>query len=312
MFRKEEAPSGNINERQVFAENRFKFIKQVGEKLKRRSQVEKMDEGDFVAKYGEEEVARDKAEIEATRRNFYSNFDEESRRIKACGDTLEQIIAQNIKENRWFGDNTKVKFTSRYDDIKNGVDFVLEIRREGQPAFSAMCIDATFGVPDYKKLGRLQYEIDSGQLAKLKYSNLPENTDSAGDKSDKGIPRLILSLDLESLAQLSALEDKVIGTDKQKTDKAQEELSAHPAQVIFLRQIIEQLKVYAEYARSRGGEKAKSVIKPLQELQKIAEDIFQDKLRSGKFIGKISDDLATAKLMSGLQTIFGKKPRALH
>ena len=81
--------------------------------------VDRIKETDFEDLYGEENVRKDLAEIERLEAKF------ETLPSKASV-ILEAIIHEQSELNDWLGPEAHTLKTARYDDIKHGVDEVVE------------------------------------------------------------------------------------------------------------------------------------------------------------------------------------------
>lgn len=159
---------------------------------------------------------------------------------KIAADILEGIAYEQIELANWFGPYAHTIKTSEYDDIKNGVDLMVEFDEpETSRSHLALGIDATYGVQGItKKLERIHRDIDQGKLTEVKYFE-------AGDGSFKGrlqqVPRIILGVERDTVLSLARL----------WTEGKNTELGAHPIQELLLRQARSQLVTFAQYAKNR-------------------------------------------------------------
>lgn len=113
---------------------------------------------------------------------------------------------EGIAAYDWLGPDAEVVPTSRYDDIRNGVDFAVVFTREnGEPII--LGVDATTtedaGTLD-RKTERSRAEINHGQLATLKYFDAPGKLDGqVAQRGEIHLPRVIIGANEENANQLA-------------------------------------------------------------------------------------------------------------
>ena len=72
--------------------------------------------------------------------------------IKKYGDIFEAIVYERGAKSGWFGTNSQIIKTSRFDDYRNKIDLVVETQDEaGEFTQSALGVDVTFGSQDLAK-----------------------------------------------------------------------------------------------------------------------------------------------------------------
>lgn len=191
---------------------------------------------EFSELYGADVIQRDKAEVERIKKTF-----EPHDRNKFAADILEGILCKEAELSDWLGPYAQTLKTSEYDDIKNGVDMVVEFNLPQQArSHLALGVDATFGTRTIqKKFERIKREIEEGELARIKYFR-SQNGGFMGQLSN--IPRVVTGIDREHLLELA-------GTWNQNRKK---ELAVHPAQRLVLTQMNEQLRTFRDYAERIG------------------------------------------------------------
>jgi len=171
------------------------------------------------------------------------------------GELLEAICWLGINNDEWLGTETTSVVSSRYDDIKHGVDQVVEIKPDGAKIALNCCIDVTSSARSVEdKFRQIKRTIDSGHLTIIKYY-IP---DPSADKRIKGYPRVVLGVDEKTIREISLLElDFVItGNMKDKEFRStkiphlRELLSKHWIQIMLLLELEMQLSVFSDYANS--------------------------------------------------------------
>ncbi len=201
---------------------------------------------EFSGLYGEDVIARDVAAVNKRKESFGAPD-----RAKFASEIMEGIIYDQSERSDWLGPHAHTIKTSDYDDIMNGVDLVVEFDEPEQSRkHLALGVDATFGSHHLdSKFSRIKSEIDSGELATIKYFR-SQSGSFMGRLSH--IPRVVTGIDQDHLLDLA-------GTWEQGLNK---ELGVHPAQRLVLAQIAQQLKTYAAYAERIGRHQ---LVRPYQD-----------------------------------------------
>ncbi len=218
----------------------------------------------FIGKsgYTREEVMADLDDIRGKEENLFSKEGEGATQM--FYGTMEGIAAHG-----WLGENTdartvEVVQTSRYDDVKNGVDFSVVIHEKGRAPI-VLGIDATSMDDPYKLEQKLQRSLDGvkrGQLAPLKYYKY------RGETAPKGftVPRLVLGTNAENAKHIA--ESMVNATAKES-----------PVQHALLQELEGQLRAQlaeAIEAYRRHGESTQSAAALLQELETWESSLPED------------------------------------
>jgi hypothetical protein len=201
-------------------------------------------------KGGHEEVDKDLADTVLREEQFkkkyaeidpeYAMFAEKNAKIATI---VEQALAYSVSELGWYGENVKVSSASRFDDVKRGVDDVLEITKKNEDdKYLGLGIDVTYnGLQSerYKdKFERLLESIRVGQKTKIKYF-----------KNQKGepmpefvVPKIVLhfkGVDVKELAHfVRNFQDPV----------AREALAKSPMKASVINQVIVQCEILADFA----------------------------------------------------------------
>jgi hypothetical protein len=159
------------------------------------------NEDSFIGKngYTHEEVEADLDDIRGKQEEIFSRE----------GEGATQMfygVMEGIAKHGWLGESTEnrtieVVQTSRYDDVKNGVDFTVVIHEKGRPPI-VIGIDATSMEDPFKleqKLLRSINGVKHGQLTPLKYYRYK------GVASPKGftIPRGVIGANAENAKRMA-------------------------------------------------------------------------------------------------------------
>ena len=182
---------------------------------------------------------------------------------------FEGIFSKLSDESKWFGEAAVIR-TSRYDDIANGVDHVLEwkITEEGKPdRILRLAVDVTISA-DYEefreRIRKIGKGIENKRLASLKY--LISSYDVKAQISDPTapIPQTILYVDREKIEEILKL---MASSDRHNLKK-------FPYQIFFIEQMVGVLNYGLEHAKNVGaGDEVESKINEvLDRLRGILED----------------------------------------
>jgi hypothetical protein len=229
-------------------------------------------ERNFIGVYPREEVEKDLKYIKEAENAFKEKAaDEESARGVELAHIFEAIICHQGELANWFGENSMTIKSARYDDLKNGVDLIIEFTdNDDKNSHLALAVDVTFSSFEklYEKLDGIKTDIEDGKLAYVKYFE----SERSGIKGDiKGIPKTVIGADPRTLYKLMDL--WVGGKEK--------ELEKHPIQFMILDQIMAQLIRFKELAESNKKsfiadkyEKAiETVGRILNEKQELREEV---------------------------------------
>lgn len=191
------------------------------------------------------------------------------------GELLEALVFWQIKYARWFGVDADAIAVSRYDDIANGVDLVVQFLKEGGFKFLALTIDVTSS-PDKMadKLHEIKDDILKGKLSMIRYFDPdPKRKKQIGLKIRgelRDVPRVVVGIDNKALRELSLLKITISGAFKGARDEknprdlrmrlndrhkeAVMKMVNHRAQMIVLEQIQLQLATFSKFARANDRE----------------------------------------------------------
>lgn len=230
----------------------------------------------FTDLYGKENVERDINKV----KEYESKFSPDS--AKKTAEVFEAIMLTGELHN-WFGQNTETIKTSRFDDIINGTDMIIEFEEEANKRFShlGVAVDVTFGTTSLeKKFTRIRDEIDRGKLAKIKYFH-SQKEHFRGERSN--IPRVVIGVEKNKVIELAALWLR----------KENLALSKHPVQRLILEEMALQLEILKNYCEKTE----KHDLAPLYEKDlAIIQNILKEK--SGI---KLTDELMNDKIFQGIR-----------
>lgn len=175
---------------------------------------------------------------------------------------LEAVISDHAEMSNWFGPNSFSVKTSRYDDIKNGVDMVIEFVEDNSASHLALGIDVTFSPRLDKNFQRIKGEIEQGQLAKIKYFR-SEALNFRGELTN--LPRFVIMVDNKTAQNLAKL----------WFQGENNKLGEHFVQLQILSQILIQAELFSRYAQKIGKI---NIAKTYQKVKEIIKPIFQEKI----------------------------------
>ncbi len=200
--------------------------------------INPMDE-EFVEKYGKEEIKKDLKYVEDMEDKFSKNDIKEQKEVNKLAIIFEAIVANEIYFSEWLGSGADATVSSRYDDIKNGVDVIVERDNDDEKYHLALALDVTFGQDVNDKFNKIKKEIDTGELTEVKYFSHDSNNIKIGLNN---IPRVVIGADVITVKELSEL---WMSGDKRT-------LGEHKIQIQILEEIELQLKTFKDYARNIG------------------------------------------------------------
>lgn len=213
------------------------LMDQAYEKAERINRQDEIKLEDFSDLY--KDVDKDTEYVRKMEKEFENDTPEE-KEFKKTATVFESIIYTQGEQNNWFSQNAWTIKTSRYDDIKNKIDTVVEFREEpGSASRLGLAVDVTMSAEMDKKLDDIKSEIDSGQLSQVKYFK-SEHTHARGELSM--VPRVIVAANPATVRKLAEL----------WVENDNRTLAAHPIQFQILEEISTQLKTSRKYAAETG------------------------------------------------------------
>ena len=207
-----------------------------------------LNERDFIdeetAGYRADEVELDRARVSVLEKKFEDSMRAsdnplEARNTKLDGELFEALMLWNGEQNGWLGWDARVLKTSKFDDYVNGIDLIVEFQKEEvEKNILGLALDVTFSShPDNvtKKFSRILTQLERGHLMPLKYYE-------GEGRGDHEVAEAIVAVSRDSVREVGRL------TWEEKKHKT---VSEHPIQLRILTQIVEQMDIYAEYARAK-------------------------------------------------------------
>jgi hypothetical protein len=274
--------------------------------LKSASQ-ERPDERNFADIYSQSIIERDLEVVHILERKFHENLDHltpsEMKRVeegKKRSEALEVIMVEGGELYNWFGEKAFLSRTGKYDDY-NGIDGVLElVREEGEDGEQeshtiALAIDASMR-PDFssikRKIDRNVEKMTGPKKPRVKYFQSAVN--GSKKKLTMVLP-VVVGVEGKHAEELTDLFGEVIRLRavKDKTEPAKkllkeklDSIASHPAQVIFLQEITDQLNGYAALFAKGTDHDSVAYSKKAKELSGVISEIIETKMdiNPGKYI----------------------------
>lgn len=242
--------------------------------------------------------------VEEKEGQFSHGKTEEEKKTNKLSLVLEALFFEQAEMSEWLGSNVETIKSSRFDDIKNGVDMIAEflIDEDEQKSNTVrnvsghmgLAFDVTFANKIKEKLERVKSEIDHNNLAEVRYFHSDHFVGKLVD-----IPRIVAAIDGRTVNELAEL---WLGEDKKDKNK----LAFHPVQMQILEGAIIQLRTFKQYAEKTKHE---NVIAKLDWALRTMEKIYQERKKILESAKKGEDysfrDNAFTALKGNLGQIFG-------
>jgi hypothetical protein len=207
---------------------------------------------------------------------------EENKKRAEC---LEIILTDQIYDGDWFGEYAMTSKTSKYDDIKNGVDMVVEFDKE-EPERIALAIDASTAsnskVIEEKVEKNMKKLKNKDYLQEVKYFK-SQIRDEKGEYYKGGLRDLIpvvVGADrgnvdnlFETFSELKSLEKVKSENAKERRQELRKELAKNPLQGVFLKEIKIQLETYKKFLENKN----EKVVNQCDSLLKIIDEVIEEK-----------------------------------
>jgi len=258
-------------------------------------------EKDFVGKvYSKEEVEKDLNYVKQIEEAFSrEGKDEEAENVVEMAHIFEAIICEEGELADWFGENVMVIKSARYDDLKNGVDLIIEFNDSGEEdSHLALAVDVTFAGFEklHEKLDGIKNDAEDGKLSYVKYFKSEES----GFKGDiKGVPKTVIGADSRTLYKLMDL----------WVNEKKASLENHPVQFMILDQIMAQLVKFKELAEARKktfiAEKYDKAIKIMEKILGEKQGLREDVLGENDLV--LTNDKVHQAIMSYAENLNAKQ-----
>ncbi|MBI2039371.1 MAG: hypothetical protein HYT22_03805 [Candidatus Niyogibacteria bacterium] len=268
-------------------------------------------ESDFENYYGPDAVAKDRDYVELRKRQFSESLArlpegergdaEEARKLSYV---MEMMLQEEGELSEWFGRDAHTAMASEYDDIKNGVDAIVEFETETGAEYLALAVDFTLKRGSLDKIQRIKEDIDGGRTTEVKYFY---SEYEKKQKPLKDLAKVVVTCDTSTL-----LEAAHLWKTKGRSPQAQRALANHPIQLIILREIQSQLEAYRAYAEKTGKVNFETMYAGdlamidaiLGEKEGRADTLLNEK--EGRILGNPTSDDAYRALARNLSVVFGK------
>ena len=260
---------------------------------------ERPDEKDFTELYSQSIIDRDLDVVRILENKFHENIEHltpaEMKRVeegKKRSEALEVIMVEGGELYDWFGDRAFLSRTSKYDDY-NGIDGVLEIVHEEtasgeqDPHHIALAIDASMR-PDFssieRKIRRNVERVTGAKKPRVKYFQSAVN--GSKKRLDMVLP-VVVGVEGKHAEELTDLFGEIIRLRavKEKSEQSnkllKEKLNSianHPAQMIFLEEIVDQLDGYAALFAGHADRDSVIYAEKARELSAIIGGIIEAKM----------------------------------
>lgn len=247
--------------------------------------------------YDQQMVDRDMQYVRDRKAQFEKEATSESKKNKKMATVLEAIIHEQIELGDWLGPNAETVTSSQYDDVANGVDSIVVLPHEGEgDAYLGLAIDVTFSTDIRGKLNRIMEDIEKGKLTEIKYPPLQDSED-AHERAYKGsvkMPRVVVGIEEHVVEKLADLWLK----------KNKKELGSHAVQNVIAKEILDQLAVGEQYARSHGNRNDIATV--YRQISGVIERSLKEKEDGGDYIdglGALKNDRVLAVITQYLDDI---------
>lgn len=143
-------------------------------KKKEKVFADAINEKDFIGEenYPKEEVEADLKYVKKAEESFRKGKDEELEKVDELAHIFEAITCEQGELANWFSQNAMVIKLARYDDIKNGIDLIIEFTDNDEgDSYLALAVDVTFAGFEklHEKLDKIRNDAEDGKLGYVKY-----------------------------------------------------------------------------------------------------------------------------------------------
>ena len=204
---------------------------------------------------------------------------------KLRSSAMEIVIVDHGERFDWFGDKAHLSLASHYDDLINKVDGVLEFDLEDKNPYGiALNIDASMNT-DLKTIkdkvdGNIRRVLGGGKPVEVKYF---QSAVTGKKKKLTFVIPVVVGIEgnnahklIQLMSDIVRLKQSGSPADQEKIAMKEAEARSHPAQIIFLREIQEQLAFYSGELKKQGGMK-ELYCKEVDKLSTIIVDILKSK-----------------------------------
>ncbi len=230
-----------------------------------------------LVKGGEERIKKDLEGLKERKDLFEKNKAEldsktahKAEQAKKVATIVERAIVHSVSTLEWYGEDVSIEPTSQFDDVKRGVDDVLQIRKEEADSFLGLGIDVTYrGLlsEQYRqKIFTLLKSIQGGYATKIKYFK-----NHQGEcMREFSVPKVVLFFDTQDVKELVHMVKNIDNVEIMKNYKDS------PMKFKVLNQIIIQCELLAAFAEEYQNpifRKYQEVVATIKELSWKNEEI---------------------------------------
>ena len=202
-----------------------------------------------LVKGGTEEIDNDLKSLNERKDLFEKNkteLDEKAahklEQAKKVATIVERAIVYTVSNLEWYGSDVSIEPVSQFDDVKRGVDDVMQMRTEGVDSFLALGMDVTYrGLlsEQYKqKFTKLLRSIQEGYATKIKYFKNHQGQ----PMKEFAIPKIVLFFDSGDVKDLVHIVKNV------ENEEVMNEYKDSPMKFKVLNQVLIQCELLAEFA----------------------------------------------------------------
>lgn len=265
------------------------------ENINQDGKKERIDEREFLnisPDYTQEKIDKDMKYVHRAEEVFAQQLEhlgKEEREKVTFGlkrsEAVENIANKCIESYDWLGGNAMTVRSSRFDDIVNGVDLVVEFDTQIREKI-ALAVDAStsseYEVIKQKFLRNIERIAGKRPPLKIKYGKSP--VDGVMEELESIIPAVI-GLESKNANELIMLFGHLLQTRQSLTQdnaavvlkQIHAELQKHPAQIIIIKEIIIQLETYKKILSPKRDKVSQKYKKEINDLLTLTQDIITSK-----------------------------------
>ncbi|MDD2758508.1 MAG: hypothetical protein PHD72_04035 [Patescibacteria group bacterium] len=231
-------------------------------------------------------------EILEKRKNKRAKEKEAKKNIELISQAMEMVLAWCGETGGWFGKNAAAIRTGKYDQLINGVDLVIEFAPNNEEEESR-CLALSIAITAVENTAGLDEimeknleKIKTGKLAQVKYFESP----ATGEKRQiENVIPVAIALDGERAIEfINKYSQKILNKKAAAEDGKQ--VGADPIQIMFLEQILAQLKAYLEEMDEENSKEA-GIISEINKLQELLQPIL-DEINTGEQSNLEEDEIS--------------------
>lgn len=201
--------------------------------------------------FTDQEIDSDLAHVDAKERGFKERAQfhtPEQRVINDNAEVIEVMMPMIIRDFDWLGANTNIIYTSRYDDIVNGIDSVAQLMEPNESWNIGMEIDFTSSEEEMKdKIKKIETRLQDGKISSVKYFDSP----TTGKLKNLKMPKIAFGISGKEMGDfVSIIADAYLSRNK---ESAQKELRNHRMKSRFIELTTNQLREFSKITTEAGN-----------------------------------------------------------